>query len=1415
MDEAIAQALEAAAARIQDVHVVPQRCKSALDAAVRRLALANRANISAELNGPGSDVKQSGGAAGSNPKRSSDAKEMGLVVIEGEMGCGKEEAVRWLKRSCANRALRVVGVKLGVEDRPVEYSALARLFRLLVREENFDHATRQKLVVETLLREVYPNDTKTREKAYAALCHALGLTWKSGRPNASRPVRVLAPANTPRDVEQGNALKNVSDKVKAVVMRQSSLDKFMGKKQSSSVDQAALGATIAPIALPTPAAIEATLKDVFMKLLCEQPVAVVVEDAHDMDERSWGVFLGLIDEKIRALLVFTHEASEVLQSRNLQNTGRRGGTSDKAMPVGAMTSRVPADVGKVLRGAMSVKIGPSPAPVAAPERATRAPPRHMHQVSAAMHDGAHLRLSLRGAHSKIRALWRKCGTGEHIVVARLTPEDVVARLAPVLDVAAADVDPALENATLRLCGGQPFWLGEVLAYIRQHGLDDLAAEMKIKLASENPAARPHRGTGMAKIASGWSHKGSRQLRRVLSNAADNGADNGDSQQPRFAGYIPSVMKRLSMFPGNAAAAAPPPPQLSPVNFLNGSGSGRSNADAVTPTRTDQLTKHMGNVRAGIGRQVSHLMGMDTPSRQDSVRDLGSSQAGGGGSGAPTGRSANKVAVPGPAGADVAGAKPRQSAGDERRRSSVLGAALGAVASAVVGKKVSNVDLTALQVDGQASTAVQMAHNVIGVLGRKLSRPSMNADKGGVADRPVGVPHPRPREFNKSKESPHGGDKKKDSSIVVDNSVRRRSVSDRGMVSSWIPGSGSDGAQNVNVRAAEAPRQSGTDGIKLVSRASDSRLPVSAADRIDPAADSPVAMWAAARHPVQSALVMCRFNKLSLDEQIVVRIAAVVGLTVRLDVLDRAVPPPMRPYLTTILSTLVDGYWLTSRTVRLPHGTRVSYSFRNPAVRQAVYDIAMDNFRGATHLTVAEHLERECNISIPAADDEQHNTVRRPPAPGGAEPTHQYDLLCAGYHYSLSGMPAWKTVEFLCRACDDMMTRAPVSKVAVEVAVKLVVWGSQLVSTAPEVVVLLALIDKCRAAMAFQWPGTMMRIESSVSEGIVANASASTASCCLRLAGRQDLALAVSDPRLKRNGSRLSVGGPSSLRSVGQNGATSDRNPAPHDGPAAESDKGLSSKDTRDRHTNSVVRRMMSVMRIRGSDRGSDEIERPVVEERRIVPLNEQLANELYATELKLLRLRKRLYRERDRERDWPRQQMQITLRKAKDRSASAGSGQAGVRAGSLDDDSAGGNSKFSRRPARAANAFFAFIARRGAGGLSMRAPFKSIMPHSEHGGGPSGSSRIPKKERWFRQDLEEAEPWQRALIECRRQFSKQQLAAAIAVQNPRGATGVGFGQRSIPRVSIRPSAPRNAASDAHTNRHQPNPDNTKSPAERP
>lgn len=196
VDEGIAEALDIADLE-SDVSllVLPRPCKDALRSAIKQLnSHSSRRRIMSSSFG--SDDFEGLNNSGKAVTSASSGKAvhrvhhhhttnltlctMGLVVIEGETGSGKEEAMVWLKRSCANRALRVVSLDVFVEDRGADYSTLARLFRLLIREENFDNPVRQKLVVETLLRDTYPNDQMTREKiAYPTVCHTLRVTWPS------------------------------------------------------------------------------------------------------------------------------------------------------------------------------------------------------------------------------------------------------------------------------------------------------------------------------------------------------------------------------------------------------------------------------------------------------------------------------------------------------------------------------------------------------------------------------------------------------------------------------------------------------------------------------------------------------------------------------------------------------------------------------------------------------------------------------------------------------------------------------------------------------------------------------------------------------------------------------------------------------------------------------------------------------------------------------------------------------------------------------------------------------------------------------------------------------------------------------------------------------------------------------------
>ena len=142
VDEGIAEALDTADLE-NDVALlaIPKTCRDALRGAIKQLNShsSRRRIVSSSFGSEEAEEMNVDNEASGKPLRASFIGNhtlctMGLVVIEGEVGSGKEEAMVWLKRACANRALRVVSMGMLVEDRAADYSAVARLFRLLIRE---------------------------------------------------------------------------------------------------------------------------------------------------------------------------------------------------------------------------------------------------------------------------------------------------------------------------------------------------------------------------------------------------------------------------------------------------------------------------------------------------------------------------------------------------------------------------------------------------------------------------------------------------------------------------------------------------------------------------------------------------------------------------------------------------------------------------------------------------------------------------------------------------------------------------------------------------------------------------------------------------------------------------------------------------------------------------------------------------------------------------------------------------------------------------------------------------------------------------------------------------------------------------------------------------------------------------------
>ena len=160
------------------------------------------------------------------------------------------------------------------KDLAKDYSVIAQLFRLLVREDIFDSVERQTVVVRHILREVYKTDKETAEKvAYPAMRIALGVT------------ALLSDA-----------------KPKTKKSRDKEINPETGEKIPPD--------PVKPLRLP-PKLITQCLRDIFAYLLMEAPIAFVVEHAHYADQPSWDVICNLSGIPSLALGVITMDTIEV------------------------------------------------------------------------------------------------------------------------------------------------------------------------------------------------------------------------------------------------------------------------------------------------------------------------------------------------------------------------------------------------------------------------------------------------------------------------------------------------------------------------------------------------------------------------------------------------------------------------------------------------------------------------------------------------------------------------------------------------------------------------------------------------------------------------------------------------------------------------------------------------------------------------------------------------------------------------------------------------------------------------------------------------------------------------------------------------------------------------------------------------
>jgi hypothetical protein len=477
-----------------------------------------------------------------------------------------------------------------VEDRSVEYSALARLFRLLVREENFDDATRQKLVVETLLRETYPNDSETREKAYIALCHAL---------NVAVPARLLTgraaafPMRSPMQTHRRVGTSRVGAGGTPGGERAGSTDAAFSQQpgQRAHLDVP-----------PTPIVI-ALVKDVFVKLLNEQPVVVVIEDAHEMDEGSWGVVLRLVETEADALLVLSHDSPEALKKKSAPVA--------EVIPTRRMSLRPNSSNAALWR------VGAG---------------RNALVLASRLFDGSFVRTSYEQTAVYMKDLHAKCQRFSHVKFNPIMVRDVKLRLSNALGMPTSTIDVGLAQEIVDLCAGKHFWFSEVMALILEQGWQEFLKDFRgdTSIARPDASRTLARGVSMRLVGSSLS-KGIGALHRGVSGLAT----------PRRVVPTPRTAEAGAAHNQGAAAlaldmrASARQPSAKGANTARGSPgilasiyhraasimipqTARKNPDVVSPDTKEKLTR----AGSATGRPTGQYPAPNAESPHDREPDIG-------------------------------------------------------------------------------------------------------------------------------------------------------------------------------------------------------------------------------------------------------------------------------------------------------------------------------------------------------------------------------------------------------------------------------------------------------------------------------------------------------------------------------------------------------------------------------------------------------------------------------------------------------------------------------------------------------------------------------------------------------------------------------------------------------------------------
>ena len=182
-------------------------------------------------------------------------------------------------------------------DALTPHKALAKIFRLFIREENFDDPDRQTFVINNLLKLMYPKDIETREKvAYRTMKAALGVTC--GLTSGIKRGKVSQNDLSPIDRMGMNSIT------------ESSSSSYLASRDINHRKKEIMEKN-GKIPLRYMSTI---LKDIFLFLFSEQPVVILIEDAQDLDESSWKLIISLKKNLRKVFIVLMQEPIAYLNS---------------------------------------------------------------------------------------------------------------------------------------------------------------------------------------------------------------------------------------------------------------------------------------------------------------------------------------------------------------------------------------------------------------------------------------------------------------------------------------------------------------------------------------------------------------------------------------------------------------------------------------------------------------------------------------------------------------------------------------------------------------------------------------------------------------------------------------------------------------------------------------------------------------------------------------------------------------------------------------------------------------------------------------------------------------------------------------------------------------------------------------------